>query len=179
MLVGSLCLLPVTFGSSAQLAGHWEGTMVRDGVSLEVRFDFSTSGSQPRGTFTSVTQQAMDYPLNVVTISADGVHFALGDSLVFDGKLVSDHIVGTFADDGASGKFTLHRSVPEALPYDSVDVIFHNGAVALSGTLCNASPAGATRRCHTSSGKWWRKSLGYQPLYCGPVRSFGHRGSRL
>ena len=78
----------------------------------------------------------MDYPLNAVTISADGVHFALGDSLVFDGKLASDHIVGTFADDGASGNFSLHRSVPKTLPYDSVDVIFHNGTVALSGTLC-------------------------------------------
>ena len=70
------------------------------------------------------------------------MHFALGDSLVFDGKLVSDHIVGTFADDGAGGKFTLHRSVPEALPYDSVGVIFHNGAVALSGTLCMPRPPG-------------------------------------
>jgi pimeloyl-ACP methyl ester carboxylesterase len=136
VLVGSLCLFPVAFGFSAQLDGHWEGTMVRDGVSLEVSFDFSTSGSQPKGTFSSVTQQAMDYPLNVVTISADGVHFALGDSIVFDGRLISNHIVGAFADDGSGGKFTLLRSVPEALPYDSVDVIFRNGAVALSGTLC-------------------------------------------
>jgi hypothetical protein len=44
--------------------------------------------------------------------------------------------VGTFTDDGAGGKFTLRRSLPEALPYDSFDVIFRNGAVALSGTLC-------------------------------------------
>src|SRR5580692_365309 len=95
VLVGSLCLFPVAFGSSAQLAGHWEGAMVRDGASLEISFDFSTSGAQPKGTFTSVTQQAMDYPLNVVAITDDGVHFALGDSIVFDGKLVSDHIVGT------------------------------------------------------------------------------------
>src|ERR1022692_4508986 len=90
VLVGSLCLVPVTFGSSAQLAGHWEGTMVRDGAFLEVSFDFSTSGAQPKGTFTSVTQQAMDYPLNVVTINTDKVHFALGDSIVFDSKLASD-----------------------------------------------------------------------------------------
>src|SRR5690349_6304130 len=85
MLVGSLCLVPVTLALSSQLAGHWEGTMVRDGASLQVSFDFSTSGGQPKGTFTSVTQQAMDYPLNVVTITDDGVHFALGDSTVFDG----------------------------------------------------------------------------------------------
>lgn len=128
IFTASLCLQPMILGSQVQLAGHWEGTMVRDGASLEVSFDFSTSGSQPTGTFTSVTQQAMDYPLNVVTITDDGVHFALGDSIVFDGKLVSDHIVGTFTDDGVGGKFTLHRSLPEALPYDSFDVIFRNGA---------------------------------------------------
>ena len=76
------------------------------------------------------------------TISADVVHFTLGDSFVFDGKLVSDQIVGTFTDDGAGGNFTLHRSVPEDLPYDSVDVIFRNGAVALSGTLCTPRSPG-------------------------------------
>ena len=133
---GGLYLIPVTLASSVTVAGHWEGTMVREGASLEVSFDFSTSGAQPKGTFTSVTQQAMGYPLNVVTISADEVHFALGDSLVFDGKLASDQIVGTFNDDGAVGRFVLHRGVPEVLPYDGVDVIFRNGAVALSGTLC-------------------------------------------
>lgn len=110
--------------------------MLRDGAPLEVSFDFSGAGSQLKGTFTSATQQAMDYPLNVVTISGDRVYFALGDSLVFDGKLVSDHMVGTFTDSGASGNFTLYRSAPEPLLYDSVGVIFRNGAVTLSGTLC-------------------------------------------
>ena len=47
VLVGSLCLFPVAFASSAQLAGHWEGTMVRDGASLEVSFDLSTWRSAP------------------------------------------------------------------------------------------------------------------------------------
>jgi pimeloyl-ACP methyl ester carboxylesterase len=129
-------LQPMILGSPVQLAGHWKGTMLRDGAPLEVSFDFSGAGSQLKGTFTSATQQAMDYPLNVVTISGDGVHFALGDSVVFDGKLVSDRMVGTFTDSGASGNFTLYRSAPELLPYDSVDVIFRNGTVTLSGTLC-------------------------------------------
>jgi pimeloyl-ACP methyl ester carboxylesterase len=136
VLVASLCLVPGVFGSSAQIAGHWEGTMFRDGASLQVSFDFSTAGPQPKGTFTSMTQQAMDYPLDGVTIGTDGVHFAIGDSLVFDGKLISDRIVGTFTDDGAGGKFTLHRSLSEVLPYDVVAVIFRNGTVALSGTVC-------------------------------------------
>jgi dienelactone hydrolase len=124
------------FGSQAELIGHWDGTMVREGVRLEVSFDFTTSGSQPKGTFTCLTQQVMDYPLALVTADAGVVHFVLGDSLVFDGKLGRKDITGTFTDDGAKGEFILRRSVPTTLPYDSVDVTFRNGDVTLAGTLC-------------------------------------------
>ena len=124
------------FGSQAELIGHWDGTMVREGVRLEVSFDFTTSGSQPKGTFTCLTQQVMDYPLALVTADSGVVHFVLGDSLVFDGKLGRKDITGTFTDDGAKGEFILRRSVPTTLPYDSVDVTFRNGDVTLAGTLC-------------------------------------------
>jgi uncharacterized protein len=136
VLVGSLCLVPVAFSASAKLAGHWEGTMVRDGVSLEVIFDYSTLGSQPKGTFTSLTQRVMDYPVTDLTTDGDRVHFTVADSLVFDGKVSANEIVGTFTDDSARGDFTLRRSEAPILPYDTVDVTFHNGAVTLAGTLC-------------------------------------------
>ena len=110
--------------------------MVREGARLEVSFDFATSGTQPKGTFTSLTQQAMDYPLALVAVKADTVHFVLGDSLVFDGKLSANEITGAFTDDGVKGSFALRRTVPPVLPYDSLDVTFHNGAVTLAGTLC-------------------------------------------
>lgn len=132
----SLGLSSLLFGSQAGLIGHWNGTMVREGARLEVSFDFIPSGTQPKGTFTSLTQQAMDYPLALVTANGDMVHFVLGDSLVFEGKLSANEITGTFTDDGAKGDFTLRRTEPPILPYDSVDVTFHNGAVTLAGTLC-------------------------------------------
>jgi dienelactone hydrolase len=132
--LGFSCLL---FGSQAKLIGHWGGTMVREGARLEVSFDFTTSGNQVvEGTFTSLTQQAMDFPLAMVTVDADLIHFVLGDSLVFDGKLSTNEITGTFTDDGAKGDFTLHRTERPVLPYDSVDVTFHNGPITLGGTLC-------------------------------------------
>jgi hypothetical protein len=136
IFVASLGVSSLLFGSQAGLTGHWNGTMVREGARLEVSFDFVTSGTQAKGTFTSSTQQAMDYPLALVTTNGEIVHFVLGDSLVFDGKLRSNEITGTFTDEGAKGDFTLNRTAPPALPYDSVDVTFHNGAVALAGTLC-------------------------------------------
>jgi hypothetical protein len=83
--LGYSCLL---FGSQAKLIGHWDGTMVRESARLEISFDFIASGNQVvEGTFTSLTQQAMDFPLAMVTVGADLIHLVLGDSLVFDGKL--------------------------------------------------------------------------------------------
>jgi pimeloyl-ACP methyl ester carboxylesterase len=124
------------FGSEAQFIGHWEGTMVREGVPLEVSFDFDRSGAGLKGSFTSLTQKAMDYPLDGLTVKSDAVHFVLGGSMVLDGTLSSNQITGTFTDDGAKGDFILHRTVAKALPYDTVDVSFHNGPATLSGTLC-------------------------------------------
>ena len=110
VLAASLGLSPLVFGSQAGLIGHWDGTMVREAARLEVSFDFAASGAKLEGTFTSLTQQAMDYPLALVTTNSNKVHFVLGESLVFNGKLRPDEITGTFTDDGAKGDFTLHRT---------------------------------------------------------------------
>jgi uncharacterized protein len=136
-LVLPVCLtLTFAFGSEGQLVGHWDGAMVREGVPMQVSFDFTDIGSQPKGTFTSLTQKAMEFPLDAVTISGSLLHFVLGGSIVFDGKLSDDVITGTFTDDGAKGDFTLHRATPTPFPYEAKTVSFHNGAVTLAGTLC-------------------------------------------
>ena len=111
-LILSSTLPSVAFGPKGEFTGHWEGTLVREGVRLEVSFDFKWSDQPPNGTFTSLTQKAMDYPLDALTLSGDAVHFALGDSLVFDGKLSANEITGTFTDDSAKGQlhFTSHGS---------------------------------------------------------------------
>ena len=134
--IACLTLPMFASGSEARWVGHWEGTMVRDGVPLEVSFDFTDAGAQPKGTFTSVTQKAMEYPFDVLAVNADAVHFVLGGSIIFDGKLTADRIIGTFTDNGAKGNFTLQRATAKPLPYEAIDVSFRNGAVTLSGTLC-------------------------------------------
>ena len=63
-LILSSILPSVAFGPKGEFAGHWEGTLVREGVPLEVSFDFKGSDQHPNGTFTSLTQKAMDYPLD-------------------------------------------------------------------------------------------------------------------
>ena len=131
-----LTLSIFAFGTEAQFVGHWEGTMVREGIPLQVSFDFTNTGGRPKGTFTCVAQKAMEVPLYPFTINGDSLHYVLGGSIVFDGKLRADVITGTFTDDGAKGNFTLHRAIPKPFPYSAIDVSFHNGAVTLAGTLC-------------------------------------------
>ena len=135
-LILSSTLPSVAFGAEGEFTGHWEGTIVREGVPLEVSFDFKGSEPRPNGTFTSLTQKVMDYPLDKLAFDRDAVHFALGDSLLFDGKLSADQITGTFTDDSAKGDFILRRTVAKSPPYNAVDVSFHNGPVTLAGTLC-------------------------------------------
>ena len=131
-----LTLSIFAFGSEAQFVGHWEGTMVREGVPLQVSFDFTNAGGRPKGTFTSLTQKVMEFPLDALTINRNSLHFVLGSSIVFDGELNTDLITGTSTDDGAKGSFTLHRAIPKPSPYEAIDISFHNGAVTLAGTLC-------------------------------------------
>jgi pimeloyl-ACP methyl ester carboxylesterase len=136
LLTLNLAASSLLFGSEQRLTGHWEGTMIREGARLDVSFDFTSAGAQTKGTFTSLTQRVMDYPVTDLTTHGDRVHFTVADWLVFDGKVTANEIIGTFTDDGATGEFNLRRSEPPNLPYDTVDVTFHNGAVTLAGTLC-------------------------------------------
>jgi len=76
-----LTLSILAFGSETQFVGHREGTMVREGVPLQVSFDFTNAGGQPKGTFTSLTQNAMEFPLDAFTINGKSLHFALVGSM--------------------------------------------------------------------------------------------------
>ena len=131
---------------AAKLDGHWRGTMVREGAAMDVRFDFKSSSSGGEsGSFTSLTQRAIEYPLDTVAYTASKdtaqkdaaskVHWVLGGSIVFDGTVSADSISGTFTEGDGHGTFTLRRATPEPLPYRREDVTFRNGAITLAGTL--------------------------------------------
>ena len=73
VLLASMSSSSITSGSESHFVGHWEGTLVREDI-LKVSFDFAEPHGQSKGTFTSVSQRAMDYPLDVFTVDADAVH---------------------------------------------------------------------------------------------------------
>ncbi|HEY3947569.1 alpha/beta hydrolase family protein [Phenylobacterium sp.] len=133
-IVAGLLLAAGAAHATPGLAGHWQGTMVEQGQSLPVSFDFDPD--QAHGRFTSPVQRAMDYPLDAVARDQAHVTFTVGGGIHFDGALSDREIAGTFKTGGASGTFTLHRGPAPVLPYDVVPVSFRNGAVVLKGTLC-------------------------------------------
>lgn len=120
----------------ASLEGHWEGDLVRQGARLPVSFDFAPGPTGIGGTFTSLTQRAMEYPLDKVTVSGRTVTFTLGEgSLAFDGRLEGEVLVGKLREEDAPGEFALRRKPPMPQPYDREDVRFQNGDATLSGSL--------------------------------------------
>src|ERR1700749_2584665 len=138
-------VLPLTSGLRAQTArldGHWQGGMEREGASMIVRFDFRTGSRGPSGSFTSESQRAIEYPLDKVEYSGSAIHWALGDSLIFDGNLSSESITGTFQDGPGRGTFSLKRVAIAPPPYRRQDVTFRNGDVLLAGTLLLPRGAG-------------------------------------
>jgi pimeloyl-ACP methyl ester carboxylesterase len=122
--------------AASGIAGHWEGFLVREGARLPVSFDFSVQPHRIHGTFTSLTQRTMEYPLDTVVVEGERVHFELGGgSLVFDGRSSGDSITGKLSDEGAPATFALRRTQRPPLPYVRHDVTFQNGDVVLSGSL--------------------------------------------
>jgi hypothetical protein len=94
------------------------------------------------GTFTSLTQSVMDYPLDQLTFHQGSLHAAIGESILLDGKVDGDSLSGKFADGDAHGTFTMHRGAAVRPPYAAKAVTFSNGATTLSGTVLIPKGAG-------------------------------------
>jgi pimeloyl-ACP methyl ester carboxylesterase len=136
-----LCAVAGAASQSPELAGHWQGTLARDGASVAVSFDFTTTPT-PAGRFSSDAQRAMDYPLDSVTRGVNGVHFVLGGDMTFDGALMGNTLSGNYRDGEAKGSFTLHRVAPPLLPYRVEPVRMTNGTVTLAATLIEPTGKG-------------------------------------
>jgi dienelactone hydrolase len=137
LVAAGLPTQPVIAGPLAAaepLVGYWQGAMTRDRVDLPVSVEFAATPALA-GRFTSLTQRAIDYPLDTVTADGSGVHFVLDGNTVFDGQRSGDALSGHFKDDTGSGTFTLRRVPAPVLPYRVEAVTFRNGDVTLAGTL--------------------------------------------
>ena len=120
------------------LSGYWSGRMVHDAAGVAVSFAFrSDAPGAWLGRFTSLTQRALEYPLDTVVVTGPLVHLVLGSgSTVFDGSLRGDSITGVLRDaEAGEGTFALHRAVAPSYPYRREDVTVANGAVRVAGSL--------------------------------------------
>ena len=49
VLLASISSSSITSGSESHFVGHWEGTLVREGIPLKVSFDFAEPHGQSKG----------------------------------------------------------------------------------------------------------------------------------
>ncbi|MFX8696432.1 hypothetical protein ABTM58_20515, partial [Acinetobacter baumannii] len=76
---------------------------MKHNASVEVEYDFRSSG----GSFTSVPQAVMAYPLDKVETDGKRVDFVLGGGMKFSGQLNGQSLSGTFEDGEGGGTFSL------------------------------------------------------------------------
>lgn len=126
------------------LAGYWTGYWEREGARLEVAFTFTpVAAGGYAASFDSEQLRVVGIPLSDVTLAAPAVNWKIvGDrtTSLFSGELAGDRLAGTFRDGEAHGTFSLQRATAPARPREE-EVVFHDGEVALAGTIL--LPAGA------------------------------------
>jgi uncharacterized protein len=135
------------FGQStdSDFAGHWEGTISREGKNWRVWLDIEEDKNSLTG-----TTDFPDYGIYALQTSAttSGNQVKINvkegrDTAVFDGKLSADEIDGSWNGLGLTAEFKLSRIESQPLtPYVVEEVQFQNGDAVLAGTLVRPNKPG-------------------------------------
>src|ERR1700732_1505639 len=88
--------------AASAIAGHWEGTMTRSMAVIPIAFDFDCVHSELTGSFTSLTQRAMEYPFDSAKLVGDQVDLVLGGELYLSGRIDHSQLAGTFKNEDGS-----------------------------------------------------------------------------
>lgn len=168
VLLGTLLSSPQAQGVDAGVAGVWRGTWSRDGDTLQVSVEFRRQGDGWAGSFDSDRLRVVGIPFRDVSVVPPKVTWKLvGDAttMSFAGELKGDTLSGEFTEGAARGTFHLQRASNDTQPVRERPLLFHNGDVALAGTLLlpptSAKKVPAVVFAHGSGGegRWASKYL--------------------
>jgi hypothetical protein len=116
--------------SQSKIAGYWKGTMMRDGSSMDVSFDFKMQNNSLLGFFNSPSQKASGIPLNNLQNTNDSLSFSLMSEpvTIFNCKIYDDKINGEIIQEGfTNGVLTLKHSEPPPVKFSFIDTSFKSG----------------------------------------------------
>src|SRR5713226_4902105 len=138
---------PTPVAAAAGLVGRWEGKIDPSGKAQAISVEFTMSDKGWQGSIDLPDEGIMGRPLQRILFEAGGVHFetqVMKVSLIFDGKLDSDKITGTFLQGNEKLAFILERkSALDRSSSSTTSVITRNQPVALSNE--QAGTRGQTR----------------------------------
>ena len=151
------CVLGLLLGAAllaqtADVAGHWEGTIEAPTDSLVIMVDLEEVDGAWSGTIDIPAQGANGLPLSdiVVDLDSGAVRFSMSGvpgEPTFEGTLAGGEIAGEFRQGPARLPFKLGRDAVEVeapprpqepkppFPYDEEEVEYANGDVTIAGTL--------------------------------------------
>ena len=162
--------LPVALHAQDPALGDWQGHWTRAADTLLVTMNIQPgdSSNRYRVTFSSDRLRVTGIPFSAaeregccrlqLTLRGDAT------TMVFDGTVAGDSIIGTFIEAGANGSFALRRGPMNRAALREEEVQFSNGDVRLSGTLVlpsSAPPYPAIVMAHGSGaeGRWANRFL--------------------
>ena len=126
------------------LAGHWEGEIVRDGRKWRVRLDIQNGdGAQGTAEFPDYGLYALPALLELASDRVIVTVTAGSDRAVFTGKINGNIFAGEWNGLAVKASFRLRRTAhrPRDL-YRQENVQFRNGEAVLAGTLIRPNRAG-------------------------------------
>jgi dipeptidyl aminopeptidase/acylaminoacyl peptidase len=122
-----------------EMTGRWEGIAEIPGAKTKAIVDFTGGIGKLNAVISVPDQRLLSKPLTNVRYEAPQVHFELQTSerkIIFNGSRHGEVISGTVVGGQKSGPlFLRYMGTTPTTPYAQEEVSFHNGDVALAGTL--------------------------------------------
>ncbi len=151
-VASALAVVTPLTAQTADVAGHWEGSIEAPGQPLVVMVDLEETDSTWSGTIDIPAQGANGLPLSDISVDIDNgaIRFTINGvpgEPTFEGTLAGGEITGEFSQGPARLPFRLGRDAVEVdapsrpqepkppFPYDEEEVEYENGDVRIAGTL--------------------------------------------
>ncbi len=136
-LLLSLCGMS-SHAAQNPIAGHWEGTVTREGKEWRIWLDVSADDNNLKGTIDAPDYGLYALSLTEIKVAGAVVHLQRVDrsgKISLDGKVEGDRLIGQWEGLGVSASFQLKRTQRLPITFVEEEIRFQNGDATLVGTL--------------------------------------------
>jgi dienelactone hydrolase len=143
-LLFTFCGMP-SHAAPNPIAGHWEGTVTREGKEWRLWVDVNDAENLLKGTIDAPDYGLYALSLTGIKLAGSKVHLEKVDrsgKISLDGDMEGDRLTGKWEGLGVSASFQLKRTQMQPITFIEEEVRFQNGQATLVGTLIKPNRPG-------------------------------------